>query len=135
MKALISPQESNRIAEVKANNNVFPIALPLYWIDCPDECTTEWTFNGGEFAAPVIPEPVFVIPTTVSMRQARLALLQQDLLATVDAAVAASSEADKIAWEYATEVNRNDAMVQNFASALGFTSQDLDNLFLLASGI
>ena len=52
MKALISPQENNRIAEVIANAKTFPIAEPLYWIDCPSDCTTEWTFNGSEFFKP-----------------------------------------------------------------------------------
>lgn len=52
MKALISPAESNRIAEVKANNKIFPVAEPLYWVDCPSDCTVEWTYNGSEFFAP-----------------------------------------------------------------------------------
>ena len=73
------------------------------------------------------------IPTSVSMRQARLALLQQGLLATVNAAIAAGGEADKIAWEYATEVDRSDVLVQNLAAGLGLTSAQLDDLFLLAS--
>lgn len=135
MKALISPQENNRIVEVKANNRTFPIAEPLYWVDCPDDCTTDWTFNGGEFSAPVVPEPVFVIPTTVSMRQARLALLQSNLLETVNTAINQGGEADKITWEYATEVNRSDALVSNMATALNLSETDLDNLFNLASSL
>lgn len=80
----------------------------------------------------VVPPP---IPSVVSMRQARLALLQLGLLSTVDASVAAGSEADKITWEYATEVNRNEALVQNLAVVLGLSEQDLDNLFALASSL
>lgn len=78
------------------------------------------------------PAPV-VIPATVSMRQARLALLQSNLLETVSTAIANGNEADKITWEYATEVNRTDTLVQNLSSGLGLTEQDLDNLFMLAS--
>ena len=129
MKALISPQENNRIAEVAVTD--FPIAEPLYWLDCPNECTPEWTYVDGKFSAPVVPVPV--IPTTVSMRQARLALLQVDILDEVNTAIAAGTEADKITWEYATEVNRSDALVTNMAAALNLTEQDLDNLFTLAS--
>ena len=81
------------------------------------------------------PAPPPVIPAVVSMRQARLALLQQGLLSTVDASVAAGSEADKITWEYATEVNRNEALVQNLAVVLGLSELDLDNLFALASSL
>lgn len=53
MKALISPQENNRIVEVKANNKIFPIAEPLYWIDCPANCSTEWTYLNGQFIEPI----------------------------------------------------------------------------------
>lgn len=133
MKALISPNENNRIVEVKANNRTFPIAEPLYWIDCPDNCQTDWTYVNGQFVEPVPPAPV--IPTTVSMRQARLALLQSNLLDTVNAAINQGGEADKITWEYATEVNRSDALVLNMAIALNLSETDLDNLFTLASSL
>lgn len=80
------------------------------------------------------PAPV-VVPSVVSMRQARLALLQSNLLSTVTAAIEAGSEADKITWEYATEVRRDDVLVQNLAAALGLSDHDVDNLFVLASGL
>lgn len=86
----------------------------------------------GNIPDPVDPDPV-IIPTVVPMRQARLALLQNNLLATVNAAIAAGSEADQITWEYATEVDRNSPLVANMAAALNLTEQDLDNLFTLAA--
>ena len=95
MKALISPAENNRIAEVADVD--FPIALPLFWADCADDVTTEWSYVDGEFVAPVAPTPV--VPTTVSMSQARLALLQSGLLDEVNASIATGTEADKITWE------------------------------------
>jgi hypothetical protein len=81
-----------------------------------------------------VTQPVFA-PLTVSMRQARLALLQSGLLSTVNAAIAAGSEADKITWEYATEVRRDDALVTNLSAALNLKESDLDNLFTLASSL
>lgn len=69
---------------------------------------------------------------TVSMRQARIALLQSGLLADVESAIAAGNEADKITWEYATEVVRGSPMVQSLSTALGLTKQQLDDLFALA---
>lgn len=131
MKALISPQENNRIVEVKANNRTFPIAEPLYWIDCPSNCNTNWTYVNGQFVEPVQPLPV--IPSLVSMRQARLALLQSGLLNNVNSAIEQGNEADKITWEYATEVNRADSLVQNMAIALQLSETQLDELFTLAS--
>ena len=132
MKALISPQENNRIVEVKANNKTFPIAEPLYWIDCPSNCTTQWTYVNGQFIEPA-PAPLPPKPSIVSMRQARLALLQSNLLDAVNTAIEQGNEADKITWEYATEVNRTDNLVQNMAIALQLSEQQLDDLFLLAS--
>ena len=78
---------------------------------------------------------IMLIPTVVSMRQARLALLQSGLLETVNTAIAAGGEADKITWEYATEVNRTDALVSNMAAALGLTEAQLDQLFTLAASL
>jgi hypothetical protein len=80
------------------------------------------------------PESV-VAPSVVSMRQARLALLQSGLLSTVSAAIVAGGEADQIEWEYATEVNRNQPLVQNMKAGLGLTEKDLDNLFILAASL
>jgi hypothetical protein len=82
-----------------------------------------------------IKEAVAIIPNVVSMRQARLALLQSGLLSTVSAAIAAGGEADQIEWEYATEVNRNQPLVQNMKAGLGLSDADLDNLFILAASL
>lgn len=73
----------------------------------------------------------------VSMRQARRALLQQNLLSAVQPAIdslpSPEKEAAQIDWEYAQEVKRSDPLVQSLAVALELTEEDLDNLFLLAS--
>ena len=55
MKALISPEENNRIAEVAVQS--FEVANPLYWVACADDVTTEWTYVDGVFAPPVVPVP------------------------------------------------------------------------------
>lgn len=73
-----------------------------------------------------------LIPTVVSMRQARLALLQAGLLTAVNTAINTAEEAVKIEWEYATEVKRDHALVQSLASALSLTETQLDELFTLA---
>lgn len=78
-------------------------------------------------------EPPAPIPTVVTMRQARLALLQGGLLTTVNAAIAAGAEADKITWDYAKDVERNSPLVVNMAAALNLSSAALDNLFTLAA--
>ena len=71
MKALISPQENNRICEVVANTKTFPVAEPLYWIDCPSDCTTEWAYVEGEFLPP---QPY--VPTAEENKATASSLLQ-----------------------------------------------------------
>jgi hypothetical protein len=55
MKALISPNENNRVAQIA--EQTFEVAEPLFWVDCPDTIATEWTYVDGQFVEPVIPEP------------------------------------------------------------------------------
>jgi hypothetical protein len=77
MKALISPNESfdhkwisswnevdgvwqpvyseilncQRVAQVEPDNQIFPVALPLHWIDCSDDCKAPLSyFKDGQVA-------------------------------------------------------------------------------------
>ena len=73
-------------------------------------------------------------PKVVTMRQARLALLQSGLLATIESAImSGTDEAMKIEWEYATEVKRDWNSLVALTTALGITDLQLDDLFQLAS--
>lgn len=133
MKALISPQQNNLVVQVASNAKIFEVAQPLYWADCPSNVKAyQYQYINNSFVEYTF-QPI--IPTTVSMRQARLALLQSNLLDTVNAAINQGGEADKITWEYATEVSRSDALVSNMAIALNLSETDLDNLFILASSL
>jgi len=57
MKALISPNEKvysyddtelgSRVAQVEETE--FPVAPPLFWIDCPDDCAADkWYYSEGQ---------------------------------------------------------------------------------------
>jgi hypothetical protein len=74
-KALISPNENNRICEVR--DTEFEIAAPLFWVDCVDYVTTEWTYVDGEF---IEPTPVVPTPPTAEENKAtaKLHLLDTD---------------------------------------------------------
>jgi hypothetical protein len=50
MKALVAPNENNRIVDIA--DNVFPVAEPLFWVSCPVQVTTEWKFIEGVFEPP-----------------------------------------------------------------------------------
>jgi hypothetical protein len=77
------------------------------------------------------------VPTSVTMRQARLALLGAGLLSGVDAAIASlpspQKEAAQIEWGYASEVRRDNPLIGAMARALGMTEAQLDTLFTEAT--
>jgi hypothetical protein len=40
-----------RVAQVEPDNQTFPVAEPLYWFDCPDNCQADaWYFKDGQVA-------------------------------------------------------------------------------------
>ncbi len=65
MKALISPNEKvtdyagnvgERVAQVESDESAFPVAAPLFWMDCPDDCVADqWYCING--VCQVIPQP------------------------------------------------------------------------------
>lgn len=74
---------------------------------------------------------------TVTMRQARLALLGAGKLAAVDAALASlpspMKEAAQIEWEYAADVRRVAPLIAQLGPALGLSEAALDALFEAAA--
>ena len=97
------------------------------------------TWDGMRFVRPVVPPNPPAVPPSVTMRQARLALLGAGLLARVDAAINAlpspQKEAARIEWEYATEVQRSSGLVPMMGAALGLDDAALDALFIGAEGL
>lgn len=93
------------------------------------------------WVADYVPEPLppADIPAQVTMRQARLALLQAGKLAAVNASINAlpspQKEAAQIEWEYSQEVQRHNGFVSQLAPLLGMTNDDLDGLFSLAGSL
>ena len=88
-----------------------------------------------------IPEvPILVeVPSQVTMRQARLALLQQGLLSKVAPAIATldseNRERAEIEWEFSSEVYRDRPLVAMLGPKLGMTAAELDQLFIIAAGL
>ena len=83
---------------------------------------------------PLPPPP----PTSVTMRQARLALLLAGKLDDVDASLSRiENDVDRrsaqIEWEFAQTVDRGSPWVSNLATELGLSASDLDTLFITAS--
>lgn len=71
--------------------------------------------------------------TQVSMRQAQLALLKNDLLDDVESAVGSMSRDMQIAWDKSSVVNRDDCLVISMAELLGLSESQMDDLFEFAN--
>ena len=94
-----------------------------------------WSFDGHAFTAPPPPPPV--IPQSVTMRQARLALHANGLLASVQPAINALPEPQRtqaqIEWDYSNGLERGNAFVATLGAALGLNAAGIDALFVQAS--
>lgn len=74
----------------------------------------------------------------VSMAQARIALIEQDLIDKVEPAIDSIPDEKerakaKVWWEYAQAVERSNPIVQTMINGFGLTDAQVDDLFLLAS--
>jgi hypothetical protein len=82
-------------------------------------------------------EPIPLMPKTVTMRQARLALLDAGKLSDVQAAInslqSPMKEQAQITWDYSQDVEISNPLIIQLMGALGFTETTLENLFIEAS--
>lgn len=101
-----------------------------------------WNWSGVAWVlAPLNPPPVREVPTvpaSVSMRQAKRALLAAGLLDSADMAIAGIADeterrAALIDWTSATEVRRDWPLVAAIAQALHMTDAQIDALFTEAA--
>jgi hypothetical protein len=110
-----------------------------------NDVTTTWTveefeadqqacLNASDVVEEISTEPV---PKTITASQARVALHRLNLLAGATALVDApeTHQEIKIFWEYEVELNRDSPALNLMATALGLTSEALDELFRVASKI
>lgn len=98
-------------------------------------------FNGTGWnayeAGDNMPATPATAPGEVTMRQARLALLEAGLLDAVTTAIDGLSEpaktAARIEWEYSQTVQRHRGLVAQVGTALGLSAAQLDALFTSAA--
>lgn len=134
MRALIF---NGQLVELAAAD--FPVHQSMQWVDAPLGATMDGYYWDGVAVSPKPAPPPPPIPSVVTMRQARLALLNAGLLTSVNNTIAglpgASGDAARIEWEFAATVDRNSPLVANLSSVLSLTSMQLDALFTTAAGI
>jgi len=130
---------NNNLAIEVVESNPQILFVPHYaaqFIEVTDDCFGGYELVNGQWQQPVIPVQ---IPQEVTMRQARLALLENGLLANVQPAINSLPEPDKtkaqIEWEYSNALQRENPFVATLGAALGLSSQDLDALFIQASAL
>lgn len=137
MKALITP--SGNFGPF-ASIEVLPDRYRCDSTDLPFNVVgTGSIVDAASIVWPAPPAPPVVVPESVSMRQARLALLGAGLLAGVNAAIAslpgAQGDAARIEWEYAQEVRRDSPLIALLLPSLGLTSEQVDAMFVSAAGL
>ena len=90
-----------------------------------------------EAELPVLWATPFVPPTPppspVTPLQIRRALNAVGMRSQVEAALLAAPQDARDAWDYATEIKRDDATLSAMAAALGLSPTQIDDLFILAA--
>jgi len=128
--------ENNKAVEV-VSGNPFIIFVPHYadkFVETTDDCKVGDEYVGGNWVTPTI---AMTIPQEVTMRQARLALLDAGLLSSVQTAINSLQEPAKtkaqIEWDYSNALQRDNSFVSVLGAALGLNETALDSLFIAAS--
>lgn len=102
----------------------------------PEGWTIEAETVNEQYIEDYITRPI-AVPAAVTMRQARLALLEAGKLSMVpviiDSLPSPMKEAANIEWEYSSEVQRHNGFVAQIGPALGMTPAEIDSLFIRAS--
>jgi hypothetical protein len=117
-----SGHQANPKVDVLIAAGHFAVAVPL-----PDG---RWRWTGAEWvAAPP------AVPQSVTPLQARKALIAAGILGTVETWIQDQSEDVRVAWEYASIVERDDPVIAAAATALDMTDAEVDALFIAAAQI
>lgn len=129
---------------VWARESAYPTPVPELFGTCPDEADTQIDgvlgfYSQADFEQMQSDEANTRKPKVLTMRQARLALLNAGLLATVSDAISilpgAEGDAARIEWEFAQEVRRDNALFGSMATVLGLTDEQVDALFVTGAGL
>jgi hypothetical protein len=135
---LIYKLDSNNVYSGTIDISKYDPVPPNSTLTSPPSLTGIWQFNNNEWIElqeyPVIVNNnALMVPDTLTIRRAKLVLHKNNLLATVNAAVASADEVTKIEWEYATEIKRNWPTLVAVQQSLGLTDEQVDNLFIEGS--
>lgn len=127
----------NNIAIEVLQTDPFMIFIPSYAAQFQEvnaDCQAGMVLEDGVWVSPPVVIPV---PQEVTMRQARLALLDAGLLSSVQTAINSLPEPARtkaqIEWDYSNALQRDNSFVTTLGAALGLNEAALDSLFIAAS--
>jgi hypothetical protein len=95
----------------------------------PADCTPITDEEAQAIQAEIEANQPVVVPT-ITMRQARMMLLNKGLLDEVNLAI--TTDEQKIWWDYSSVVERSHPLVDAVLTALGKTSLEIDSMFISA---
>lgn len=96
-----------------------------------DAATSGCFWRGDQWEIVPATPAIAPAPHSITMRQARLVLLEAGLYDAVNQAVSGGQmgQAAQIEWEYAATVERDNPLFSHLAGALGLTDDQVDDLF------
>lgn len=111
----------------------------LYVFADETEAKEKLNFTDDEGYKPEF-ENVLIVPEKVTIRQAKLALLQTGLYDQVIQAIdliedPMQKQAFKIEWEYAQEIERHSPTLLAVTDGLGMNEEQINELFILANSL
>lgn len=113
-------------------SNILMILLPEN-----SEVGVGYLWNGEDFSSPLPTEPI--VPSEVTMRQAKLALLRAGLYEQVEQGIGTLPSPQKeeaaIEWYYSSVMRRDKPFVSILGASLNLTEQQIDQLFQVAASI
>ena len=126
------------------HQDIHGAAIPDGAVPISDATHAAWILDtarqrwNGEALEPYEPPPApAAVPSSVTARQARLALHAAGLLSEVEAAIATAGGAVQIEWEYATMIERASPLVAAISGPDGLDLPEavVDALFIQAAGL
>lgn len=114
----------------------WPEQADAAWV-ASDTANIGWLWDGVDFAEPA---PIVTVPSSVTRRQAREALLDIGLLDDVEMMInempdATERKRAEIYWLDSAVFERGHPLIVQIGSALGLTEAEIDNLFITAAAL
>lgn len=125
--------ENGSVVNVVLWDGVAPFEGSENLVPAGDTVAIGDSYGQNGFSKPPVETAPAPVPQSVSMRQARLALIDAGHYDAVQAAIAQADERTRVEWEFAATVERGSPIVATLAQALGLLDETLDALFTAAA--